>query len=187
MKFANDTNNGLSEAHLNSGAQQKFRLNADYNGSEVIQRKLFGQNIQEAPQLTKAEAEQQQKRRAEQVEEANKIRGAMIKQEERQVGSVPFSIYRMYLSSGGCFLTFVMFTSYIISQAIKLGCDWWLGIWSDRTYGLTTGQYIGIYAGLAGGITVFYFLRGVLFGIFTLKVANKLQKRLLMSVLRCPM
>lgn len=65
--------------------------------------------------------------------------------------------------------------------------DWWLGIWSDKTYSMTTKEYIGIYAAFAGAIVIFLFSRGVMFSLFTLKIANKLQKKLLMSILRCPM
>lgn len=96
----------------------------------------------------------------------------MIKSEERHIGNVPFKIYKLYITSGGFAATFFMISFFLLAQASKLVSDWWLGIWSDRTYHLTTNQYIGIYGGLAIAITFFMFMRGVMFGLFTLKIAN---------------
>lgn len=67
-----------------------------------------------------------------------------------------------------------MILSYILSIASKMVCDWWIGIWSTEEFGFQTKEYIGIYVGLACAASVMYYFRGVLFGFYSLKIANSL-------------
>lgn len=58
--------------------------------------------------------------------------------------------------------------------------DWWIGQWSSEAYkNISTGGYIGVYAGLSVLTGIFIFLRGYMFGIFSLRSSATFQKNLL--------
>lgn len=89
--------------------------------------------------------------------------------------------------SGGKLNLFLVLTLFLLTQSIRQISDWWIGAWSMDTFSLKTDTYIWIYFGISCCIGLFTFIRGYMFGVFTLQGSNNFQKRLLERLLHTPL
>ncbi|KAL4440938.1 hypothetical protein ABPG74_009351 [Tetrahymena malaccensis] len=103
-----------------------------------------------------------------------------------QKGSIPASVYKRYVVSGGKCATFNMLISFLLSQAFKIISDWWIGQWSGDQYGQTNLFYMIIFFIFGFLQALFIYLRGYTFSLFTTNSANVFQSRLLNRLLHTP-
>ncbi|OCF58423.1 cadmium ion transporter [Kwoniella mangroviensis CBS 10435] len=77
----------------------------------------------------------------------DKASGVNTMEEDRQIGSIPWSVYITYFRSMGTLLWPITFGSMLLlTQAATVGNSLWLGWWSgDKFEGLGQGGYMGIY------------------------------------------
>ncbi|KJE02687.1 cadmium ion transporter [Cryptococcus gattii NT-10] len=79
-------------------------------------------------------------------------------EEDRQTGSIPWSIYATYLSAMGTPMWSLLFGSLLIlTQVTTVGNNLLLGFWSADSWSLTQREYMAVYAGLGVGIGLFTF------------------------------
>ena len=123
------------------------------------------------------------------TEQEKMIKGGLVKVEEKAEGSVPWSVYSAYISSGGGLITALTIFCFLGSQVLIIANNLWLGLWSENSLGeyLTSNDYIYIYAGLSMANALLVFFRALLFGKFAMTTAQSLQSRLLKKLLRSPM
>lgn len=77
-------------------------------------------------------------------------------EEDRQTGSIPWSIYATYLSAMGTPMWSLLFGSLLIlTQVTTVGNNLLLGFWSADSWSLTQREYMAVYAGLGVGIGLF--------------------------------
>lgn len=77
-------------------------------------------------------------------------------EEDRQTGSIPWSIYATYVSAMGTPMWSLLFGSLLIlTQATTVGNNLLLGFWSADSWSLTQREYMAVYAGLGVGIGLF--------------------------------
>lgn len=77
-------------------------------------------------------------------------------EEDRQTGSIPWSIYATYLSAIGNPIWSLLFGSMLIlTQVATVGNNLLLGFWSADSWSLTQGEYMAVYAGLSVEIGLF--------------------------------
>ncbi|EAS02140.2 ABC transporter C family protein (macronuclear) [Tetrahymena thermophila SB210] len=100
--------------------------------------------------------------------------------------SIPASVYKRYVISGGKCATFNMFMSFLLSQAFKIISDWWIGQWSGNQYQQTNLFYMIIYFIFGFLQAIFIYLRGYTFSLFTTNSSNVFQSRLLNRLLHTP-
>lgn len=74
--------------------------------------------------------------------------------------------------SGGKSTAFWVFFTMTISIVCRIMTDWWIGQWSAEEYDIETYIYILIYFGLGILVGIFYYIRGLIFAIFTIKSAD---------------
>jgi ATP-binding cassette subfamily C (CFTR/MRP) protein 1 len=79
----------------------------------------------------------------------NKKGAALMQQEERAEASIPWSVYGAYVRASGTIMNapIVIFV-LILSQGANIMTSLWLSYWTSDKFGLSMGQYIGIYAAL---------------------------------------
>ena len=120
----------------------------------------------------------------------------LVKDEEREEGSVAGSMYREYAQAGGLWIAFFIFLIQGIGRASEVASGFWLSVWADESmsYALSgtpmssgrTNFYIGIYAllGLVGvlGLTG----RSLLIAVHRLRASKKIHDELTDSILRAP-
>ncbi|TPX13454.1 uncharacterized protein E0L32_006184 [Thyridium curvatum] len=113
---------------------------------------------------------------------------ALMQSEERAVASVPWSVYGDYVrASGSIFNGVIVFFLLVISQAANIVTSLWLSWWTSDKYGLTTGIYIGVYAGLGAVQALLMFLFMVSLSIFGTAASKALLRQAVSRVLRAPM
>jgi ATP-binding cassette subfamily C (CFTR/MRP) protein 1 len=120
----------------------------------------------------------------------------LVKEEEREEGSVAGSAYFHYAKAGGYLVALSTFVVQGIGRGFELAGSFWLAHWAQRSLSaaesgepLTPGEtnfYVGIYAlyGLLGvvGLT----LRGVLIAVHRLHASTQLHDDLAERILRAP-
>lgn len=126
--------------------------------------------------------------------DANEAKGkkkkgkSMMQAEERAVASVPWSVYGDYVrASGSLFNAFLIFLLLVISQAANIMTSLWLSWWTSNEYNLSTGQYIGIYAGLGAVQAILMFSFMVTLTIVGTSASKTMLRDAITRVLRAPM
>jgi ABC-type multidrug transport system fused ATPase/permease subunit len=120
----------------------------------------------------------------------------LVKEEEREEGSVAGSAYFHYARAGGIVVASATFVIQGIGRASEVLSGFWLALWAERAFRAdqegepfskgTTNFYVGIYAvfGLVGvlGLT----LRAIAIAIHRLRASKQLHNDLTERILRAP-
>jgi hypothetical protein len=75
---------------------------------------------------------------------------------------------------------------FMFAQAVRVMVDYWLSIWVDRGYHLSTKIYVILYACFAAGAIVLSLSRALLFTEAAILSAKQMQGRMAQRVLRSP-
>jgi hypothetical protein len=116
-----------------------------------------------------------------------KTAGSLLKTESRFTGQIPMAVWKFWFAAGGTCLNISNFTLHIIIVVMMLAQDWWVGIWAVKTYDLSQGMYVIIFAVICLIVIVG---TGVRFRIFGQQVASaslKIYIGLIANLLRRPM
>ncbi|KAH7318562.1 ABC transporter family protein [Stachybotrys elegans] len=113
---------------------------------------------------------------------------ALMQQEERAVSSVPWSVYDAYIRASGSILSapWVIFL-LILSQGTNIVTSLWLSYWVSDEFNLSTGQYIGAYAGLGAIQAVLTFFFSISLSILGTNSSKVMLRDAVSRVLRAPM
>eukprot|EP01113_Clastostelium_recurvatum_P049085 TRINITY_DN9039_c0_g1_i5.p1 TRINITY_DN9039_c0_g1~~TRINITY_DN9039_c0_g1_i5.p1 ORF type:complete len:716 (+),score=138.89 TRINITY_DN9039_c0_g1_i5:65-2149(+) len=113
---------------------------------------------------------------------------AQMTVEERVEGKVSWSIYKSYLSAihGGYPMAAVMLVFFILAQTSTVLSNLWLSQWSSAGSSpkYSAVMYLGIYAALGLGGTVFVLARSICIALTSVGAAIKLHKSMLHNVMR---
>lgn len=114
---------------------------------------------------------------------------ALMQQEERATSSVGWSVWKAYISATGSFFSlFAFLISLALVNGANIMTSLWLSYWtSDKYPYLSTGQYIGIYAGLGGSQVLLMFTFSTFTTTFGANASRTMLLRAMTRVLRAPM
>lgn len=113
---------------------------------------------------------------------------SLMQSEERAVSSVPWSVYGDYIrASGSLFNAVLIFLLLVISQGANIMTSLWLSWWTSDKYNLSTGAYIGIYAGLGAVQALLMFMFMVTLTIVGTSASRTMLRDAITRVLRAPM
>ncbi|OTB16899.1 hypothetical protein K445DRAFT_10446 [Daldinia sp. EC12] len=111
----------------------------------------------------------------------------LIQAEERAVASVPFSVYKNYVKASGSLLNAPLTIAVLLlSQGANIMTSLWLSYWTSDHFGLTTGVYIGVYAGLGTLQAILMFVFSLFLTIFGTNASKALLKQAMARTLRAP-
>jgi ATP-binding cassette subfamily C (CFTR/MRP) protein 1 len=118
----------------------------------------------------------------------NKKGAALMQQEERAEASIPWSVYGAYVRASGTIMNapIVIFV-LILSQGANIMTSLWLSYWTSDKFGLSMGQYIGIYAALGAVQALLMFLFSVMLSILGTNSSKVMLREAMFRVLRAPM
>ncbi len=113
---------------------------------------------------------------------------ALMQVEERAVKSVSWGIYAAYIRASGTMLNgpIILFL-LVISQCANIATSLWLSYWVSDRFGMSSGQYIGIYAALGVIQALLMFAFSVTLSIFGTNASKIMLQRAMTRVLRAPM
>lgn len=112
--------------------------------------------------------------------------GQAIEDEERYVGTVQGSVYKMYLESLGGWTFAILFVLIsLVLEATRTGAGLWIAAWSNDPEADLYKQ-MAVYLGLGVGVSILTLIRN--FGWFyaTCSAARALHERMLGAVIRAP-
>ncbi|OQE30271.1 hypothetical protein PENFLA_c003G03173 [Penicillium flavigenum] len=114
---------------------------------------------------------------------------ALMQQEEKATESVGWSVWRAYIkASGSYFNAIIVFILLGLTNVANIWTSLWLSYWtSDKYPGLSTGQYIGIYAGLGGSVVLLMFAFSTYMTTCGTNASKTMLQRAMSRVLRAPM
>ncbi|CAI5523557.1 unnamed protein product [Closterium sp. Naga37s-1] len=114
--------------------------------------------------------------------------GRVTIKEDRVEGQVTRATYCAYIKAGGGFLLFAgLLLAFMVAQTVRTLVDFWLGVWVDHKYSLSSGLYVGIYAVLTAGAIVLSLLRAFWFTHAALAAARHMHHLMAVHVLRSPL
>ncbi|XP_068402432.1 ATP-binding cassette sub-family C member 5 isoform X5 [Eschrichtius robustus] len=133
--------------------------------------------------------------------------GQLVQMEEKGQGSVPWSVYGVYIQAAGGPLAFLVILSlFMLNVGSTAFSNWWLGYWIKQGSGNTTvtqenrtsvsssmkdnplmQYYASIYALSMAVMLILKAIRGVVFVKGTLRASSRLHDELFRRILRSPM
>ncbi|XP_069474938.1 ATP-binding cassette sub-family C member 5 isoform X2 [Ambystoma mexicanum] len=133
--------------------------------------------------------------------------GQLMQLEEKGKGSVPWSVYGVYIqAAGGPFAFLVIMALFVLNVGSTAFSNWWLSYWINQGSGNTTivlgnetivshsmkdnprmHYYAGVYALSMVVMLILKAVRGVVFVKGTLRASSKLHDDLFRRILRSPM
>lgn len=114
---------------------------------------------------------------------------ALMQQEEKATASVGWSVWKAYIrASGSYFNALVVFILLGLANVANIWTSLWLSYWtSDKYPSLSTGQYIGVYAGLGGSVVLLMFVFSTYMTTCGTNASRTMLQRAMTRVLRAPM
>ncbi|KAE8210857.1 hypothetical protein CF327_g5323 [Tilletia walkeri] len=114
--------------------------------------------------------------------------GALMQTEERNTGAVSWNVVASYLRAGrgNVFIPLVILT-LIAMQAAQVLSSYWIVWWQERSLGLATGGYIGIYAMLGVMVAITTFAMGTVIGFVSFYACQGLHHAAMQRVMYSPM
>ncbi|KAK4540267.1 hypothetical protein LTR36_009672 [Oleoguttula mirabilis] len=114
--------------------------------------------------------------------------GALMQVEERAVKGVGFDVYKAYIkASGSLWNAPLVVLILIVSQGANIVTSLWLSYWTSNKFGLSNGEYIGVYAALGVVQAALLFTFSVLLTVLGTKASKVMLHRAIKRVLRAPM
>lgn len=113
---------------------------------------------------------------------------ALMQQEERAEAGVPWSVYGAYVKASGSLLNAPLIIFFLLlSQGANIMTSLWLSYWTSDRFKLSTGQYIGIYAGLGGLQALLMFAFSIVLSVLGTRASKRMLRDAVNRVLRAPM
>jgi len=119
---------------------------------------------------------------------ATKQGGALMQQEERAVDSVGWDVWKAYISASGSFINVLLILlALALTNGANIVTSLWLSYWTSNKFDLSTGQYIGIYAGLGGSQAVLMYAYATILTTCGTNASRTMLQNAMTRVLRAPM
>ena len=113
---------------------------------------------------------------------------------------------KYFLSGGGWFSFSILIISFLVTQTLFPGTDYWLSLWikaeqirNSYSVNQNSSLYLSwvdridnrtsiyIFSGLVGGLVVFSMISGITFFFLTLSSSSALHSRMFRAVIRSPL
>ena len=114
--------------------------------------------------------------------------GALVSEEANSKSNVGIRTYLNYLRAGGGIAWFcgILFF-FVLTQIVRVGCDYWISVWSTDVLEWDQVDYFFGYLALVGLYTIMIVIRTIVFTIAMLTASSKLHDSMFAKVLRAPM
>ncbi|TFK27186.1 ATP-binding cassette transporter YOR1 [Coprinopsis marcescibilis] len=129
------------------------------------------------------------KKEDEKAQDKSRLPGpGLMQEEERNTGAIAWGVYKSYMDAGkGEIVVPLLILSLALNQGATVLSSYWLVWWQENTWPQTPAFYMGIYAALGIGQTVFAFAMGAMFAIWTYFASQTLHKSAITRVMHAPM
>ncbi|KAJ5090859.1 hypothetical protein N7532_009543 [Penicillium argentinense] len=161
-------------------------------GNELFKRLMSTsrqEDSKEEEEVAEEEAGEHKDKEAAPKKAPAKPAAALMQQEEKATASVGWGVWKAYVrASGSYFNALVVFILLALANVANIWTSLWLSYWtSDKYPGLSTGQYIGIYAGLGASVVLCMFVFSTYMTTCGTNASRTMLQRAMTRVLRAPM
>ncbi|KAF0697853.1 Aste57867_11493 [Aphanomyces stellatus] len=115
---------------------------------------------------------------------------ALIADEDRSTGDVPWATYQVWIDAcGGMGMGLVVILMYILTNCVNLSATFWLSFWSENATDAEHSQmfYLYVFMALNGGVILMMFVQSLTLYMTGLRGSTLMFNQLLTQVLRAPM
>ncbi|KAL4933213.1 ATP-binding cassette transporter YOR1 [Aspergillus undulatus] len=114
---------------------------------------------------------------------------ALMQQEEKATDSVGWAVWKAYIRASGSYLNAVVILFLLaLANVVNVWTNLWLSYWTSNHYpSLSTGQYIGIYAGLGAFSAITMFTYSTYMTTSGTNASKSMLQSAMTRVLRAPM
>lgn len=160
--------------------------------SEVFQRLMSTTGQEDLSEKTEEIAEEvsDEKKADQKIATApGKPAAALMQEEEKATASVGFEVWKAYIkATGSSFNAIVVVFLLSMANVANIWTSLWLSYWTSNKYpSLSTGQYVGVYAGLGGSVVVLMFVFSTYMTTCGTNASRNMLQRAMTRVLRAPM
>ncbi|KAF7506363.1 hypothetical protein GJ744_011829 [Endocarpon pusillum] len=114
--------------------------------------------------------------------------GVLMQQEERAVRSISWGVYGAYIKASGSILTGPLILIFLVlANCANIATSLWLSYWTSNRFGLPSGAYIGIYAGLGVLQSLLMYTFATMLSNGGTNASKVMLQRAMTRVLRAPM
>lgn len=114
--------------------------------------------------------------------------GGLMQKEERAVDSVGWVVWKAYILASGSFIyCLLILLALALTNAANIVTSLWLSYWTSNKYDLSTGQYVGIYAGLGGSQAFLMYMYATILTTSGTNASKTMLQNAMTQVLRAPM
>ncbi|KAG8385285.1 hypothetical protein BUALT_Bualt03G0026100 [Buddleja alternifolia] len=117
-------------------------------------------------------------------------KSVLIKEEERETGIISWNVLTRYKTAlGGLWVVMIFFTSYILTEILRVSSSTWLSVWTKQSTseGYDPGFYVLIYAILSLGQVLMTLINSFWLITSSLTASKRLHDSMLCSLFRAPM
>ncbi|KAL8730032.1 MAG: hypothetical protein Q9166_004356 [cf. Caloplaca sp. 2 TL-2023] len=158
------------------------------NHHEGFQRMMASTAQEEKQDDDISEDEVEEDKKDAKKRKVSKRGAALMQQEERAVRSVPWKVYKEYISASGTILNGPMVIFLLIcSQGANIVTSLWLSYWTSNKFGYSVGVYIGTYAALGVAQALLMFAFSVTLSVLGTTSSRVMLHDAMTRVLRAPM
>jgi len=120
--------------------------------------------------------------------EDNEKKGILVRDEEREVGDVNYSVYQKWsVTAGGYYLPLILISLYGFGEFFAVLSSWWLSFWSEHKNTGSPWYYLRIYVLINVAVSLFALGREMYVRAKSWKAAEVLYRELVSGVLYSPM
>ncbi|KAF9417724.1 hypothetical protein BGZ94_009882 [Podila epigama] len=143
--------------------------------------------IAEATESDEEETMQLESEETSLQESKNENPGSQMSEEERSSGAVSSHVYKSYFSLGGHSYWTMVILLVFAQQAVGVGMNIWLSIWTEDKLSLSRWTYIEVYVGTGILQMMIVMIGSIMLVVAVLKSSQVLHDQAFLSVLRAPM
>ena len=118
--------------------------------------------------------------------DTNRKDGMLIKKEEKSSGRVKAAIYWTYIKQFNPVLFFVGFLLFFVYIALRNLSDYWIGLWSQHTWQLSTSDYRNVYILLVCSMILTVFIRSPMTAYGMSLIGIRFNRSMMSTVFRRP-
>ncbi|PSK55267.1 hypothetical protein B9Z65_2656 [Elsinoe australis] len=173
---------------MNEGRIDKIDTFDNLMANDVEFQKLMATTASEEKQKDDDDEDEGDEKKPKMKSKHHKAGKALMQAEDRAVDAVDWGIYAAYVKSSGTWLSApIVLTLLVIAQGSNIVTSLWLSWWTSNKWGFSTGQYIGVYAGLGVLQALLLFAFSVTLTVFGTNSSKVMLHRAVTRVLRAPM
>ncbi|KAF9932287.1 hypothetical protein FBU30_008582, partial [Linnemannia zychae] len=163
------------------------RMSESFDDQESIDEDVRGNKDSEINTIPDKDTQETQHRDIQEESDSSSSSAKLMTEEERESGAVSRNVYIQFFQMEGVRLWTAVVAFYFVQQCCGLIMNYWLSLWTDKKYELSTTTYMAIYMGLAACQFVLMAIATQLLSVAIIRTARKMHSQAFEKVIHAPL